>query len=175
MGERGARLLQGSLNVRRERMRASKHTARGPFRPLERIHGQAEIGERGAGGRVKKNYASRVRIFGHTEQTLNAANNLSIVLVRAGNASESMAFSRPLLPLARRVLGADHHMTLRLAHDYAYAVLECAAPSRDELVFAEKLLEDTVRRLRRVLGPEHPVTQKAEDDMPKIRRRIANL
>ena len=85
------------------------------------------------------------------------------------------AFSRPLLPLTRRVLGANDDTTLRLAHSYAYAVMNYAAASRDELVFAEKLLEDAVRRFRRVLGTAHPSTSKAEDDLFYLRESLANL
>ena len=86
-----------------------------------------------------------------------------------------MTFSRPLLPLTRRVLGANDDTTLRLAHSYAYAVMNYAAASRDELVFAEKLLEDTARRLRRVLGISHPGTANAEGDLAILRGRIARL
>ena len=120
-------------------------------------------------------YAGNVRLFGEShEKTLLSALSLSVALVRADEASESMAFSRPLLPVARRVLGADNDLCLRLAHSYAYAVLGCAAPSRDELFFAERLLEDTVRRVRRVLGTAHPSTSKAEGDLAILRRRISN-
>ena len=124
---------------------------------------------------LKKNYASRVRLFGHNEETLNAALQLSIALYRADNASESMAFSRPLLPLARRVLGADHDICLRFAHSYAYAVLECAAASRDDLIFAEKLLDETVQRMRRVLGIAHPHTVRAGCDLAILREGLAKL
>ena len=122
---------------------------------------------------LKEVYASRVRLFGHDEDSLLSALSLSIALVRAGNASESMTLSRPLLPVARRVLGADHENTLRLAHAYVYAVLECAAASRDELIFAEKLLEDTAQRFRRVFGTAHPNTARAEKDMAKVRYCLA--
>ena len=84
-----------------------------------------------------------------------------------------MTLSRPLLPVARRVLGADNDMCLRLAHVYVHAVMECATPSRDELVFAEKLLEDTARRFRRVFGPQYPSTPRAEEDLALIRERLA--
>ena len=124
---------------------------------------------------LKEVYASRVRLFGHDEETLNVALNLSITLIKAGNASESMAFLRPLLPLARRALGADHHVPLGLAHTHAHAVMNCAAASRDELIFAEKLLEDTARRLRRVFGIAHPSTPRAEGDLALIRERLAEL
>ena len=82
---------------------------------------------------------------------------------------------RPLLPLARRALGADHEITLRLAHAYVCVVLVSAAGSRDDGIFAEKLLEDTVARMRRVFGNEHPYTRKAEGDLAKARRRLAQL
>ena len=124
---------------------------------------------------LKEVYASRVRLFGQDEDTLNVALNLSVALVRADEASESMAFSRPLLSAARRAFGTDHDIYLRLAHSYAWAVMECAAASREELIFAEKLLEDTARRFRRVFGTAHPSTARAEGDLAALRRRIANL
>ena len=41
--ERGSRVLQVVLYVRGERVRATKHAPRNPFRLLERRHGLAEI------------------------------------------------------------------------------------------------------------------------------------
>jgi hypothetical protein len=127
--------------------------------------------------RMKKAvYAGHIRLFGDLhEKTFDSALNLSVALVKADEASESMAFSRRLLPLARRALGADHDVCLRLAHSYAYAAMNCAAVSREELIFAEKLVEDTVRRLRRVFGISHPSTARAEADLARIRRLLAQL
>jgi len=48
--ERGSRDLQFVLKALCERVRAPKHTTRGPSRVLERRHGLAEIVERGAVG-----------------------------------------------------------------------------------------------------------------------------
>ncbi len=47
--ERGSRLSQGVLNSRSERVRATEHAPRGPFRVLESRHAFAEIVERGGG------------------------------------------------------------------------------------------------------------------------------
>ena len=47
-GGRGSRFLQFQLNIRCERVLATKHAPRGPFRLLECRHGFAEIVERGA-------------------------------------------------------------------------------------------------------------------------------
>jgi len=120
-------------------------------------------------------YTSSVRLRGGThENTLIAALSLTISFAKT-NASESMTFSRPLLPVARRALGADHKMSLQLVHGYAYAVGMCAAPSREELTFAETLLTDTMPRFRRIFGSSHPSTPRAEQDLEKIRERLAGL
>jgi len=54
-------------------------------------------------------------------------------------------------------------------------VLVSAAGSRDDGIFAEKLLEDTVARMRRVFGNEHPHTRNAERDLTKTRGYLAEL
>ena len=121
-------------------------------------------------------YASSLRLYGESHgETLNAALNLSIALYSANSATESKTLTRRLLPLARRALGADNDTCLRLAHAYVIAVMKCAASSRDEFVFAERLLDDTVRRFRRVLGIAHPGTARAERDLALIRERLAEL
>ena len=61
------------------------------------------------------------------------------------------------------------------SYAYVCVVLVSAAGSRDDGIFAEKLLEDTVARMRRVFGNEHPHTRNAEGDLTEIRRHIANL
>ena len=47
--ERKSRYFEAVLNFFCERVRASEHSLRGPFRILERRHGLAEIVERGGG------------------------------------------------------------------------------------------------------------------------------
>ena len=47
--ERDARLFQGVLDIRHERVRAAEHAPRNPFRVLESRHAFAEIVERGGG------------------------------------------------------------------------------------------------------------------------------
>ena len=110
------------------------------------------------------------------EMTLGSALNLALTTIKTGDAhkaSEAMAFTRQLLPVARGALGADHDLSLRLAHAHGYAVLWMDDPSRDELAFAETLLEDTLQRFRRVFGSGHPSTQNLEADLSKVRGRLA--
>ena len=66
-------------------------------------------------------------------------------------------------------------VTLAMAHMHAYAGAVAPDATQDELLFAEKHLEDTVGRMRRVFGNEHPYTRKAEGDLAKARRRLAQL
>ena len=177
-GGRLARFAEFSQTLRRPGARHRARDARSV--PSSRAYSRPRGHRRGWRHRLyrapQRNYASRVRLSGEFhEKTLISALNLSITLVRANKACESMAFSRPLLPMSRRALGADHEITLRFAHSYAYAACNCAAASRDEVVFAEKLLEDTIRRFRRVLGTAHPSTSKAEGDLFYLRERLANL
>ncbi len=61
------------------------------------------------------------------------------------------------------------------SYSYAWAVMGYAAASREELIFAEKLLEDTVRRFRRVFGISHPGTARAESDLAVLRWRLINF
>ena len=52
--ERGSRFLQFARSPFCERVRATKHAPRDPFRVLERRHGLAEIVKRGAGVEVER-------------------------------------------------------------------------------------------------------------------------
>jgi len=57
------------------------------------------------------------------------------------------------MPVARRVLGEDHELTLRLRTDYATLYGDL-----DDLHEAVRTLADIERTARRVLGGAHPLT-----------------
>ena len=121
-------------------------------------------------------YSRRKRAFGiSNEETLLAAHNLSCALNCAYEVKEAKSITAEHLPVARRALGADHTVTLAMAHMHAYASAAAPDATQDELVFAEKLLEDTAARMRRVFGHEHPHTRTAEGDLTKIRGFLAGL
>ena len=52
--ERLSRMLEAFLNRSCDWVRATEHAPRGPFQLLERVHGLAEIIERGAGVLVER-------------------------------------------------------------------------------------------------------------------------
>ena len=63
---------------------------------------------------------------------------------------------RKITPVARRVLGEGHRLTLRMKLNYAQTLYEDGSASLDDLREAVTTLEDTERRARRVLGGAHP-------------------
>ena len=61
-----------------------------------------------------------------------------------------------MMPVARRVLGENFHLTLKMRWAYARALYENPGATLDDLREAVETLEDTERTARRVLGDAHP-------------------
>ena len=97
--------------------------------------------------------------------------SLLIILDRCSLAkdgrAEAIAFLRNQLPHTRR-LGPDHEKTLMLRMLYAKALayiyddVQMPPPTRDDCREAINILTDVLGRARRVLGPSHPITTRAE-------------
>ena len=73
------------------------------------------------------------------------------------------------MPIARRVLGDSHDLTLRMRLFYGRVLYEDPAAPLDHLREAVTTLEDVVRTARRVLGGSHPLTPKFEAALQKAR------
>ena len=74
---------------------------------------------------------------------------------------EAKRLLRKVAPVAQRVLGAEHDLTLSLREDLSRAILD-GDSSAEEKREALQMLEDTVAGMRRVLGPAHPDTSHAQ-------------
>ena len=68
---------------------------------------------------------------------------------------------RKTMPVAQRVLGESHQLTLRMRGVYAVAFYEDPAATLDDLREAVTTLEEIEPIARRVLGSAHPVTTDA--------------
>ena len=79
--------------------------------------------------------------------------NLLIALKRF---DEAKALLRKIMPLAPRVLGDCHELTLKMRWLYAKALYEDDAVTLDNLREAVATLEDAGRTARRILGGAHP-------------------
>ena len=83
---------------------------------------------------------------------------------------EAKRILRRTVPVARRVLGTEHAITLSLREDLACATLG-GESSVEEKREALQMLEDTVAVMRRVLGPAHPDTVHAQGWLKKVYRQ----
>ena len=85
---------------------------------------------------------------------------------------EAKALLRRTVPVARRVLGEGHEITLRMKRTYATAHYMDPAATLDDVREAVTTLEETERTARRVFGSAHPLTKDIEDDLRKARAAL---
>ena len=82
---------------------------------------------------------------------------------------EAKALLRKPMRVARRVLGENHHLTLRMRWAYARALYSAEGATLDNLREAVTTLEKTERIARRVLGGAHPTTTGIDDHLRNAR------
>ncbi len=101
--------------------------------------------------------------------TLTAAYNYATDLLRLKRYKEGRSLLRRTVPVARRVLGDGHILTLKMRKVFARALCEDTGATLNDLCEAVATLEDTDRIARRVLGGAHPVTEEIEEDLQNAR------
>ena len=77
-----------------------------------------------------------------------------------------------MIPVARRVLGENHDLTLKMRWIYMRAFYQDNCATLDDLREAVKSLEDMTRTARRVLGGAHPVTEGIDIDLRNARAAL---
>ena len=75
------------------------------------------------------------------------------------------------MPVARRVLGESHEITLKMRCNYA-AVLRDEGATLADLREAVTTLEETARTARRVLGGAHPLASSFEHELRNARAAL---
>ena len=75
---------------------------------------------------------------------------------------EARTLMRKYTPVARRVLGEDNEITLKMRLLYAGALFVDASATLDDLRESVTTLEDAGRIARRVFGGAHPMTKDNE-------------
>jgi hypothetical protein len=100
-----------------------------------------------------------------------AANNYAMTLLDLERFKEAKRVLRHTIPVARRALGAEHHLTLSLREDLSRATLD-GESSAEEKREALQMLEDTVAVMRRVFGPAHPDTLFTQRKLKIYRRKF---
>ena len=82
---------------------------------------------------------------------------------------EAKSLLQKTMPVARRVLGEGHDLTLTMRGMYATAFYLDKGATLDDLREAVTTLEDVERTARRVLGGAHPTTTAAEAALQNLR------
>ena len=93
------------------------------------------------------------------------ASNYATMLNLLARFKETKALMLKGMPVARRVVGGNDHIMLRMRTLYAQALYCDKGASLDDMREAVATLEDTERIARRVLGGAHPLTMEIEKVM----------
>ena len=101
-----------------------------------------------------------------------AANNYAAGFLVLQRYQEAKSLLRRTVPMARRVLGDSHDLTLKMRKIYARTLVADDGATLDDLRGAVETLEQTERRARRVFGGTHPLTGIIEDDLRDARAAL---
>ena len=86
---------------------------------------------------------------------------------------ETKALLRKTMPVARRVLGDSHEVTLKLLWIHVEMVYKDDSATLANLRKAVNTLEDAARDARRVYGRAHPFAEGCEYHLEKSRAALA--
>ena len=114
----------------------------------------------------------KLKLYGEEdESTLRAAGNYAMTLLRQKRFEEAKRLLRKVTPVARRVLGNEHELSLSICEDLCRATLN-GESSAEEKREALRMLEDVAGTMRRVLGPAHPDTLHAQGKLEIYRTQF---
>ena len=119
-------------------------------------------------------YALGLTLGGTIEERAYDAANLAEFLVDAGEFDEAKAFMRSKTPSIKDSLGSDHCAVLDLETYYGRGLFTNPDAINDDLVEAESVLDDVLRRCQRILGTEHPDTRRARELLDGARKAQTN-
>ena len=94
-----------------------------------------------------------------------SASNYANLLNEMQRFQESKALFRKTIPVARRVLGEGHRLTLKTRWVYSEALYKDDGATLDDLCEAVLTLKEIEPTARRVLGGAHPVTTGIEESL----------
>ena len=104
--------------------------------------------------------------------TLIAANNYAASLNDLQRFEEAKALLRSTLPVAQRVLGESHDLTLTMRRSYARAICDDPGATLDDMREAVTTLEESERIARRVYGGAHPLTVAVGRNLCEVRAAL---
>ena len=118
-------------------------------------------------------YSGRLKLNGaESMEALVSANNWGSSLVDLRRFEEAKSMLREMIPVARRVIGDNHELTIRLGWNYTMALCEDPAATLGDLREAVATFEKTIRVTRRVFGGDNPLTRGIERSLQKARSTL---
>ena len=124
--------------------------------------------------RVRKDvYSGILKLRGEEhEDTLVEASNYAASLARLERFEEAKSLLLKTMPVARRVLGESHEITIKIGWIYGQALHRDPDATLADLRKAVTTLEDSERIARRVLGGAHPATAAIEESLRESRAAL---
>ena len=119
-------------------------------------------------------YSGELILYGMAHvQTMISASNYVDSLLLLDRFEEAKSLLCRVRPVARRVLGESHPLTLRLRWNYASSLYLDSGATLDDLREAVTTLEDGERIARQLLGGTHPLTTGIEKSIQNVRAELA--
>ena len=115
-------------------------------------------------------YFGELKLYGaeHIE-TLASANNYAMSLANLERVEEARSLVLKMMPVARRVLGDNDEITLKMRRNYAQTLYMDDSATLDDLREAVMENEELERTARRVLGGAHPLVVGIEGKLRNAR------
>ena len=118
-------------------------------------------------------YSGRLKLNGEEHRkTLLAANNYASSLEDLKRFEDAKSLLRSTVPVARRVLGESHEITLKMRLIYARVLYNDTGATLDDLSEAVTMLGETERIARRVMGGAHPLAMLIERALRNARAAL---
>ena len=137
----------------------------------------AHLGQREKAASLMRDvYSGRLRLSGEESlNTLIAACNYASSLVNLQRFEETRSLLRKTMPVARRVLGELHEVTIKMLWIHADTLYMDDDATLDDLREAVITLENETRTARRVFGGANPLVVGFEKTLRNARARLRAL
>ena len=124
----------------------------------------------------RENYAYLSTAGGFADDyTIFAGLNLADSLRRGNHLAEAKTLARELLHHARSRGDGIFEPRLLITRILAEALIEDRDATREDGLEAEALLEDALRKSRRILGPQHGRTIETVERLERVRKALADF
>jgi tetratricopeptide (TPR) repeat protein len=121
-------------------------------------------------------YSGYLKHYGEEHKhSLGAAYNLATCLRNLERFEEAKSLLRKMMPVARRVLGESHDLTLKMRWHDAWALYVDTGATLNDRREAATTLEDITQTARRVFGAANPTTVSFEESLRDARAALDAL